>query len=76
MPLGDDKTTVTAVISTELKERLKAIAKVRRWTLSQAVSALIDDSIDKWVKDLGIEVESPPTPKRKGTKSAKSHTVS
>jgi len=67
MPLGDDKTTVTAVVSTELKERLKEIAKVRRWTLSQAVSALIDDCIDNWVVELGIDAT--PAPSKKKSKS-------
>ncbi len=64
MPLGDDKTTVTAVVSTELKEKLKLIAKARRWTLSQAVSALIEDSIDDWVKDLGIDIDDLPKSKK------------
>lgn len=71
MPLGDDKTTVTAVVSTDLKEKLKSIAKLRRWTLSQAVSALIEDCIEDWVSDLGIDLDSTPNPKRKSTKSAK-----
>ena len=69
MSLGDDKTTVTAVVKTELKERLKNIAKARRWTLSQAVGALIEDCIDDWTKELGVEVSDTTTPKRKRTKS-------
>lgn len=58
MPLGDDKTTITAVIPGNLKEKLRMIAKVRRWTLSQAIGALIEDSIDRWVDDLGVSIES------------------
>lgn len=69
MPLGDDKTTVTAVVSTELKEKLKLIAKARRWTLSQAVSALIEDSIDDWVKDLGIDIDLPKSNRHSGSVS-------
>ena len=69
MSLGDDKTTVTAVLQTELKERLKKIAKARRWTLSQAVGALIEDCIDDWVKELGVEITDTTTPKRKRTRS-------
>lgn len=57
MPLGDDKTTVTAVVPANLKEKLKQIAKIRRWTLSQAVGALIEDCIDDWVSELGITEE-------------------
>jgi hypothetical protein len=68
MPLGDDKTTVTAVISTELKEKLKHVAKLRRWTLSQAVGALIEDNMDKWIDELGVSLEPVPTPKKR-TKS-------
>jgi hypothetical protein len=55
MPLGDDKTTVTAVISNELKQKLKTIAKARRWSLSQATGALIEDCLEDWMKGLGIE---------------------
>jgi hypothetical protein len=68
MPLGDDKTTVTAVVSSGLKEKLKQIAKLRRWTLSQAVGALIEDSIDQWQKELGID-EPAPSPKQRPPKS-------
>jgi hypothetical protein len=68
MPLGDDKATVTAVVSTEIKDRLKEIAKLRRWSLSQAVGALISDCMERWEKELGIDSPSP-TPKRKKTKS-------
>jgi predicted transcriptional regulator len=69
MPLGDDKTTVTAVISSELKDRLKHIAKLRRWTLSQAVGALIEDSLEKWVDDLGIVESANKSPKKRSSKS-------
>jgi hypothetical protein len=68
MPLGDDKTTVTAVISTEVKEKLKDIARLRRWTLSQAVGALIEDNMDRWVEELGLTLE----PANKSKKKSKS----
>ncbi len=64
MSLGDDKTTVTAVVTTELKERLKKIAKSRRWSLSQAVSALIDDCIDDWEKGIGVDTTPTKKPKK------------
>ncbi len=68
MPLGDDKSTVTAVISTEVKEKLKDIARLRRWTLSQAVGALIEDNMDRWVEELGLTLE----PANKSKKKSKS----
>lgn len=55
MPVSADKTTVTVVVPTELKEKLKEVAKIRRWTLSQAVGALIEENFDKWIQELGIE---------------------
>jgi len=64
MPLSDDKTTVTAVIPTEIKDRLKQIAKLRRWTLSQAVGALIEDCLEKWEEDLGV-LKPTRSPKKK-----------
>lgn len=64
MPLGDDKTTVTAVVSAELKDRLKVIAKHRRWTLSQTVGALIEECIDRWTDELGITAKTTPKNQR------------
>lgn len=62
MPLTADKSTVTAVIPLEMKEKLRSIAKLRRWSLSQAVGALIEDSFEEWVAGLGITLE-PAKPK-------------
>lgn len=69
MPVGDDKTTVAAVISIDLKNRLKDIAKHRRWSLSQATGALIEDCLDHWEKSLGIEPEKSSIPKTSKKKS-------
>jgi hypothetical protein len=71
MPLGEDKSTVTVVVSTELKEKIKKIAKIRRWTISQAVGALIEDSFDKWTTDLGIELKPVKTTKPRKPKPDK-----
>lgn len=65
MPLGDDKSTVTAVIPVEMKDKLKAIAKIRRWSLSQTVGALIEDSFEEWVAGLGINLEAKTKTSRK-----------
>jgi len=69
MTLGSDKTTVGAVIPVVLKQRLKLIAKQRRWSLSQTVGALIEDSIDQWTTTLGINIEDNPSPRKRRPKS-------
>jgi len=69
MSLGDDKTTVTAVIPVQLKQQLKKIAAKRRWSLSQTVGALIEDSIDQWTTTLGINIEDNPSPRKRRPKS-------
>ncbi len=39
---------VTAVMSEDLKDTLKAYADSRRWTMSQAVVYLVEQGLDKW----------------------------
>jgi hypothetical protein len=43
MPKGDDKEIVSAVISKELKKRLKKYADSKRWSMSQAAGRLRKD---------------------------------
>lgn len=71
MPLNDDKSTVAAVVPTELKTKLKEIARLRRWTLSQTVGALIEENFDNWVKTLGIELKQEKTAKSRKSKPDK-----
>lgn len=39
---------VTAVMSEDLKDTLKAYADSKRWTMSQAVVYLVEQGLDKW----------------------------
>jgi hypothetical protein len=52
MPRGKDSDSVTAVVSKELKERLKRYAQINRWSMSQAAGILIEEGLDRF------EVES------------------
>jgi hypothetical protein len=61
MPKGDDKEIVSAVISKELKKRLKKYADSKRWSMSQAAGILIEEGLDRF------EVESK-TSKDEGAK--------
>ncbi len=74
MPASEGKVTLSAAVPIELKERIQRIAVEKRWTLSQTVVVFLEEYLAAWEKELGVEVEPPP--KRKSTKSAKSHTVS
>lgn len=47
MPTGKDSVQVAVIISKDLKEKLKEFAKSRRWSLSQAGAALIEEGIER-----------------------------
>jgi hypothetical protein len=61
MPRGKDSDSVTAVVSKELKERLRKYAEIKRWSMSQAAGILIEEGLDRF------EVESK-TSKDEGAK--------
>ncbi len=48
MPRGKDSDSVTAVVSKELKERLKKYADSKRWSMSQAAGVLIEEGLDRF----------------------------
>lgn len=47
MPKSEGKANVTAVLPTELKERLKKYADSRKWSLSTAMVTLIEEGLDR-----------------------------
>jgi hypothetical protein len=47
MPTGKDSIQVTLVMSKELKEKLRKFAKSKRWSMSQAGVALIEEGLDE-----------------------------
>lgn len=61
MATSEGRVTLSAAVPVELKERIQHIAKERRWTLSQALVAFLEDYLEAWEKELGIK--SPTQPK-------------
>ncbi len=62
---SDGKVTLSAAVPIELKERIQHIATERRWTLSQTVVVFLEEYIEVWEDELGI---NPPN-KKKAQKS-------
>jgi hypothetical protein len=48
MPRGKDSDSITAVVSKELKERLKKYAEIKRWSMSQAAGVLIEEGLKRF----------------------------
>lgn len=66
MATSDGRVTLSAAVPVEMKERLQKIAAERRWTLSQAVLAFLEDKLSDWETELGINTQpSPPTTEKK-----------
>ena len=63
MPVGKGKTSISTVLSDNLKERLQRIADNRKWTLSQTVRECLESFIDNWEEQLGIEPSTKKKPK-------------
>lgn len=47
MPKGKSSTNLGAIVSTELKERLKQYAESKHWSMSQAVAILLTERLDQ-----------------------------
>jgi hypothetical protein len=47
MPKGKASTNLGAIVSIELKERLKEYADSKHWSMSQAVAILIEEGLDR-----------------------------
>jgi hypothetical protein len=48
MPRGKDSDSITAVVSKDLKERLKKYAEINRWSMSQAAGVLIEEGLKRF----------------------------
>jgi hypothetical protein len=51
-------TTISIAITPEFKEEIKAVARVKRWSVSQTLGILIEENWDDWVKQQGINTQS------------------
>lgn len=47
MPKGKSSTNLGAIVSVELKERLKRYADSKHWSMSQAVAILLTEKLDQ-----------------------------
>lgn len=47
MPTGKSSTNLGAIVSIELKERLKLYAGSKHWSMSQAVAILLTERLDQ-----------------------------
>lgn len=57
----EPKVTLSASVEPSYKVRFEAIAKEKRWTLSQTVQYFIEEFLDSWEIELGVsELVRPP----------------
>jgi hypothetical protein len=47
MPKGKSSTNLGAIVSVELKERLKSYAESKHWSMSQATAILLKEALDR-----------------------------
>ncbi len=52
MPKGKSSTNLGAIVSTDLKDRLKKYADSKHWSMSQAVAILLNERLDQIEKEL------------------------
>ena len=52
MPKAKSSTNLGAVVSQELKERLKEFADFKRWSMSQAAAVLIEEGLNRYEQEL------------------------
>lgn len=65
----EPKVTLSASVEPVYRERFEVIAKQKRWTLSQTVQYFIEEFLDDWETELGIDtLPSPPTTDKKSKK--------
>lgn len=66
MPTSADKSTISAVVPLEIKERLKAIAKAKMWSVSQTAGLILEECLHHYeseIKEKPKRVSKPPKPK-------------
>ena len=59
------KQTIGVVVTDEMRDRVKHVATVKHWSLSQTISLFMDAYWENWEKELGVETLSTPKKPRK-----------
>ena len=52
--MSSKRPTVGVVMDTVLRDRIKKVAEIRKWTMSQCLGAFIERYWTDWEKELGI----------------------
>jgi hypothetical protein len=63
------KQTIGVVVTDEMRNRVKHVAKLKHWSLSQTIALFMETHWDEWERELGIVEEPAPTPTTKKKKS-------
>jgi len=45
--------TITIAVTPDLKDEIRAVAKSKRWSVSQTLGVLIEEYWDIWLKEMG-----------------------
>ena len=56
--------TVTIAVTPEFKAEIQAVAKSKRWSVSQTVGVVLEEFWDVWLDESGTEKPQPTTKKR------------
>lgn len=51
-------TTITIAVTPEFKSEIRAVAKAKRWSVSQTLGILIEENWEDWVEEQGIDASS------------------
>lgn len=63
--------TVGASVTSEMKERIKTVAKSKYWSVGQTLGLFIERYWEEWEKELGIESKSAKTAKSRKSRANK-----
>lgn len=56
--------TITIAITPEFKEEIRAVAKTKRWSVSQTLGILIEAYWEEWLREEGINTPEPTQPSK------------
>ncbi len=63
------KQTIGVVVTDEMRDRVKHVAKLKHWSLSQTIALFMDTYWKDWEKELGIAEELSPKSQKRTPKS-------
>lgn len=69
MPQSTGKTTVGVTVTLDMKAKIKRVATLKHWSISQTLGLFLESHWDAWENSLGIEPEKSSTPKTSKKKS-------